>query len=124
MELFGMFVLGNESLYRMNTRKSYFMVHYLYSKELFCTLKFVFLCQLKFRIKIMDKNTLEFVTFAIGSVAERVCKSPAEIYNLLKRTHVIEGYLIPAYDVLHTFGRQYLVDDILGLLNDKGVKLC
>lgn len=72
----------------------------------------------------MDKKTLEFVTFTIGSVAERLHKSPAEIYNIFKRVDIIDGYLIPAYDVLHTYGRQYLVDDILDLLHEKGVELC
>lgn len=72
----------------------------------------------------MDKNVLEFVTFAIGSVAERVHKSPAEIYRLFKLTNIINGYLVPAYDVLHTFGRQYLVDDVLEFMQEKGVKLC
>ena len=72
----------------------------------------------------MDKNILEFVTFAIGSVAERLHKSPAEIYKVFKQTNVITGYLIPAYDVLHTFGRHYLVDDVLEFMQEKGVKLC
>lgn len=72
----------------------------------------------------MDKKTLEFVTFTIGSVAQRVHKSPAEIYNIFKLAGIIDGYLIPAYDVLHTYGRQYLVDDVLDVLDEKGVKLC
>lgn len=72
----------------------------------------------------MDKNILEFVTFVIGSIAERVHKSPAEIYKLLKQANIIDGYLIPAYDVLHTFGRQYLVNDVLELMQEKGVGLC
>lgn len=72
----------------------------------------------------MDKKILEFVTFAIGSVAERLHKSPAEIYKVFKQTNVITGYLIPAYDVLHTFGRHYLVDDVLEFMQEKGVKLC
>ncbi len=72
----------------------------------------------------MDKNVVEFVTFIIGSVAERVRKSPAEIYRLFKQTNIIDGYLVPAYDVLHTFGRQYLVNDVLELMQEKGVKLC
>ena len=72
----------------------------------------------------MDKNILEFITFAIGSVAERLHKSPAEIYRLFKQANVITGYLVPAYDVLHTFGRQYLVDDVLDFLQEKGVKIC
>ena len=53
----------------------------------------------------MNKNILEFVTFTIGSVAERVHKSLSEIYGLFKRLNVIDGYLVPAFDVLHTFGR-------------------
>ena len=72
----------------------------------------------------MDKNILEFITFAIGSVAERLQKSPSEIYKIFRQSNVIAGYLIPAYDVLHTFGRQYLVDDVLDFLKEKGVKLC
>lgn len=72
----------------------------------------------------MDKNILEFITFAIGSVAERLQKSPSEIYKIFRQSNVITGYLIPAYDVLHTFGRQYLVDDVLDFMKEKGVKLC
>ena len=72
----------------------------------------------------MNSKILEFVTFTIGSVAERVHKSPAEIYRLLKQTNVIAGYLVPAYDILHTYGRQYLVDDVMEFMQEKGVKLC
>lgn len=72
----------------------------------------------------MNYNALEFVTFAIGSVAEKLGKSPAEIYRLFKQENIIDGYLVPAYDALHTFGRQYLVNDLLELLKEKGVKLC
>ena len=67
---------------------------------------------------------MEFVTFAIGSVAERVHKSPADVYRLFKQGNVIAGYLVPAFDILHTYGRQYLVDDLIEFMQEKGVKLC
>ena len=72
----------------------------------------------------MNKNTLEFVTFARGSVAEKLHKSPAEIFNIFRQANIIDGYLIPAYDVLHTFSRQYLVDDLLDFMKEKGLKIC
>ncbi len=72
----------------------------------------------------MNSKILEFVTFTIGSVAERVHKSPAEIYRLFKQANVIAGYLVPAYDILHTYGRQYLVDDVMEFMQEKGAKLC
>ena len=72
----------------------------------------------------MDKNILEFITFAIGSVAERLQKSPSEIYKIFRQSNVLAGYLIPEYDELHTFVREYLVDDVLDFMKEKGVKLC
>ena len=72
----------------------------------------------------MNKNVLEFVTFVIGSVAERLHKSPAEIYQLFKQAGVIAGYLVPCYDVLHTFERQYIVDEVLDFMKEKGFVLC
>lgn len=71
----------------------------------------------------MNENILEFVTFAIGSVAERLHKSPAEIYHIFKQTGIISGYLVPAYGILHTYGRQYLVDDMLDVMQEKGIRL-
>ena len=72
----------------------------------------------------MDERTLEFVTFAIGSVAERLQRNTSDIYRLFKKLDVIGGYLVPAYGVLHTYGRQYLVDDLLDFMQEKGVRLC
>lgn len=72
----------------------------------------------------MNSKILEFVTFTIGSVAERAHKSPADIYRMFKQANVIAGYLVPAYDILHTYGRQYLVDDVMEFMQEKGVKLC
>lgn len=72
----------------------------------------------------MDARTLEFVTFAIGSVAERLQRDTSDIYRIFKKLNVIGGYLVPAYGVLHTYGRQYLVDDLLDFIQEKGVKLC
>lgn len=68
----------------------------------------------------MNKNILEFVTFSIGSVAERLHKSPAEIYRLFKQENVIAGYQVSSYDVLHTFGRQCLVDAVLVFMQKNG----
>lgn len=71
----------------------------------------------------MNENSLEFVTFAIGSVAERLKKSPSDIYRLFKQTNIISGYLVPAYDILHTYGRQYLVNDLLEVMQERGIKV-
>jgi len=68
--------------------------------------------------------TSEFVTFAIGSVAERLHVSFAEVYRWFKSASIIDNYLVLAYDVLHTFCREHLTDDLIDPLNKKGVKVC
>ena len=30
-------------------------------------------------------------------------------------------YIVPCYDVLHTFSREYIVEDLVDLMNKKGV---
>ncbi|MCF0125435.1 MAG: DUF3791 domain-containing protein [Clostridia bacterium] len=72
----------------------------------------------------MTDNQLEFVTFVIGSLTERINLSEAKIYAILKDADIISGYIVPAYDALHTFSKQYIVDDVIELMKEKGVCPC
>ncbi len=69
----------------------------------------------------MDVNTLRFVTFCIGMVGLRLGISPSEVYRRFKSSGMLKGYIIPAYDVLHTFGADYVVDDLVECMKRKGV---
>jgi hypothetical protein len=40
----------------------------------------------------------------------------AEVYRRLKSSGILMDYIVACYDVLHTFGRLYLVDDITSLM--------
>ncbi len=69
----------------------------------------------------MNKNILEFVTFCVGAVALKLQKPRHDIYARLKRSGILDTYIVPSYDVLHTFGRSYIVDDITDFMKEKGV---
>lgn len=69
----------------------------------------------------MNREVLGFVTFCIGAIALQLKLSRHEVYNRLKAADIINGYIIPGYDVLHTFSRSYLVDDITDFMKEKGV---
>lgn len=34
-----------------------------------------------------------------------------------------DGYIIPEYEMLHTQGKEYIVNDILETMKERGVKL-
>lgn len=61
-----------------------------------------------------DIRELEFVIFVIEGIAERLGITGSEAYRMLKGgPDVLDTYVIPSYDVLHTQGKSYVVDDVL-----------
>ena len=69
----------------------------------------------------MERRELAFTIFLIHQLAEAWEKSPAEVYAILKAGNIINGYIVPCYDILHTLGGQYLVEDISGLVRERGL---
>ncbi len=69
----------------------------------------------------MNKDILDFVTFCVGAVALSLKKPRTDIYARLKKSGILDDYIIPSYDALHTFGRKYIVDDITDFMREKGV---
>ena len=43
---------------------------------------------------------------------------------MLNNAAAIRDYIVPAYDVLHTFSRDYIIDDIIDYIKEKGVLPC
>lgn len=69
----------------------------------------------------MDYNQLMFSTYCIGCVAEALKMSQQVVYRLLKDSGILHSYIIAGYEVLHTFGKNYLVEDIVSYMREKGV---
>ena len=62
------------------------------------------------------KKGLKFSIFLIHNLADRWNKSPADVYDILNRTHILDGYIFVCYDTFHTLGAEYLIDDITDLI--------
>lgn len=69
----------------------------------------------------MDKNTLEFVTWLISKLADWLNLSQSDVYRRLMKSGILYNYIVPSYDVLHTFGARYLLEDITDFMKEKGV---
>lgn len=69
----------------------------------------------------MDIKTLEFVTYCIGKLSLLLQLPQQEIYRRLKTSGILYGYIVPSYDVLHTFSSKYLMEDIIDYMKEKGV---
>ena len=67
---------------------------------------------------------LEFAIFCIENVASRLNVDAQTVYaTLTEQTDILNGYIIPEYEVLHTQSKDYIVDDIIDIMRERGVKL-
>ena len=77
----------------------------------------------------MDKmmcgsRELEFAIFCIENVASRLHVDAQNVYVALsEQTNILNAYIIPEYEVLHTQSKDYIVDDIIDVMHERGVKL-
>ena len=68
----------------------------------------------------MQEYQLDFVTNCVGNLADRLNMSASKVYKMLRSTDILNGYMIPCYDGLHTFGKEYIMDDLINLLKKRG----
>lgn len=71
----------------------------------------------------MTADEVDFVTYCIGNLAVYLKRDEASVYCLLADAGIISGYIVPAYDVLHSFGKQYLMEDIVSYMREKGIAI-
>ena len=71
----------------------------------------------------MDKKTMEFTVFLIHALAVEWKRPCWTVYQLLNETGILDSYIVPYYDVLHTQGEKYLVEDITEFVKEKGASI-
>ena len=72
---------------------------------------------------MVAKEQLVFVVFLIHALSASWGKSTAETYSIFKESGVLKNYIIPCYDVLHSLGTNYLIEDITGYVEERGIKI-
>lgn len=69
----------------------------------------------------MNFNQLDFAVYCIGLVASRLGMNQTDVYDRLKRSDILDGYIVKGYEPLHTFGSDYIADDLIDYMKEKGV---
>ncbi len=68
----------------------------------------------------MKAEHLDFIIFCVGSLSEALHKSASQVYGALRSSGVLNDYILPCYDVLHTFSKDYLVAELTEVLKERG----
>ncbi|MBQ2936513.1 MAG: DUF3791 domain-containing protein [Lachnospiraceae bacterium] len=73
-------------------------------------------------MNIKDSNELEFAIFCIENVAGFLGRDAREVYKLLtEESDILNSYIVPEYEMLHTQSKEYIVNDIVEFMKESGV---
>lgn len=70
---------------------------------------------------MLEKKELTFVVFILHALGQHWNMTTPEVYEILNTTGILDDYIIKWYDVLHTLGKEYLVEDITEFAREKGI---
>ena len=74
--------------------------------------------------KIKNSSELEFAVFCIENVAAKLGVNAERVYQAFtEQSNILNGYIVPEYEVLHTQSREYIVDDLLDVMKERGVEV-
>ena len=72
---------------------------------------------------IKNSNELEFAVFCIENVAEKLNVDAEKVYQIFtEESNILNDYIVPEYEVLHTQSREYIIEDLLDVMKERGVK--
>lgn len=66
------------------------------------------------------QKQIDFSMFLMYRLAESWGEPVSRVYRVLESTGALKDYILPFYDVLHTLGEEYLVDDITEYVKKRG----
>ncbi|MDO4384041.1 MAG: DUF3791 domain-containing protein [Eubacteriales bacterium] len=74
--------------------------------------------------KIRNAAELEFAVFCIENVASKLDVDARRVYKALtEESNILNEYIIPEYDILHTQSKEYIIEDILDVMKERGVEV-
>ena len=70
----------------------------------------------------ITKEQMFFAVFCIENVARQLNLTGDAVYKMLvEDSGILDEYIISYYDTLHTQGKEYITDDIIEYMREKGV---
>lgn len=74
--------------------------------------------------KISNAAELEFAVFCIENIASKLNVDARRVYEALtKKSDILNEYVVPEYDILHTQSKEYIIGDILDVMKERGVEV-
>lgn len=67
-----------------------------------------------------ERKKMEFAVFLVHALAKAWKMPPQGAYRVLSESGALDGYVWPCCEVLHSMGREALVEDLTEYAREKG----
>ncbi len=62
--------------------------------------------------------------FVSENVADKLNIDAPKVYSMLtEQTNILNEYIIPEYEILHTQSKDYIINDIIEVMKERGVEI-
>lgn len=76
------------------------------------------------RVSNAIKNWNLPYSISIENIAQRLQVDAQQVYaDLTVKSNILYSHIVPGYDILHTQSKDYIVDDILQVMQERGVTM-
>jgi hypothetical protein len=73
---------------------------------------------------IQNDKELEFAIFCVENLAIRLGVEPEKVYvALTQKSDILNSYIVPCYEILHTQDKEYIIEDILNIIKEREVEI-
>lgn len=74
--------------------------------------------------RVSNYRELEFAIFCMENVAAKLNVNAELVYKAcVDKSNILYGYIVPEYEILHTQSKEYIVNDIIELMRERGVTI-
>jgi hypothetical protein len=73
---------------------------------------------------IQNDRELEFAIFCVENIAIRLGVDAEKVYDALTvKSDILNSYIVPCFDILHTQDKDYIIDDVLNVMKERGAEI-
>ena len=74
--------------------------------------------------KLKTPNNWNLLYSALKMLRQNWGVGAEKVYDAFTaKSNILNGYIVPEYEVLHTQSREYIVDDLLDVMKERGVEV-
>ncbi len=66
----------------------------------------------------LEEIKLAFVAECVEGTARKLGMPYTEVYDRMRKVDLINKYILPHYDMLHTESKEYLIEDVIECLTN------